>query len=94
LSADAKVIVGLSAFVFALFHLVVLGGAYVSPGERSGWIMFFLEFPLLALWRPGEMTFIYHAYLWIGGTAMYAFFGALVGVGLSGLRLAVLKLNE
>ena len=57
--------------------------------------MFFLEFPLLALWPPREEeTFIYHAYLWIGGTAMYAFFGALVGIGLYGLRLVMLKLNE
>jgi len=66
-----------------------MGGVYVS--ERCGWIMLFLDFPLLTLWPPMEVTFIYHAYLWICGTAMYAFFGALVGIGLYGLRLAVSK---
>jgi hypothetical protein len=95
LPSDAKIIVGLSSFVFALLHLVVLGGAYISsPGELSGWIMFLLEFPLIALWPIPSEAFIYHAYLWIGGTAMYALFGALVGIGLYGLRLVVLKLNE
>jgi len=99
MSSDTKIMVGLSCFVFAILHLVLL--AYITmglEGESKAFAILYLEWPAMMIWRPplgGDVRVLYYAYIWIGGTLIYALvLGMPVGFIIDGVRRLFNWLNS
>jgi hypothetical protein len=96
MSSDAKVIIGLSAFIFATLYLTALAClSLVTEGETRGWILTFLAYPLFLLWPPSDsgISIPYQIYIWVCGTLLYICAGALLGLAIFAIRTFLKKLN-
>ena len=98
MSSDTKIIVGLTSFVVAMLHLLLLFYVMVGlEGEAKGFAVLYLEWPAMMLWKPpmGEVPALYYAYIWIVGTLIYALvLGVPLGFSIDGLRRMVKWLND
>ncbi len=62
-------------------HLLILARAVLEGGEGPGFILLYMDFPILYLWSSfiGPWENIFGPTLYILGTLMYAFLGWLIG---------------
>src|SRR5438046_869216 len=99
MSSDTKIILGLSCFMFAILHLLLL--AYVMmglEGESKGFAILYLEWPAMTIWMPphgDSVPVLYYAYIWIVGTLIYALvLGVPAGFIIDGIRRLFKWLNS
>src|SRR5205823_1474014 len=87
LDKDEKRILGWTAYLFAFIQLVPLACLIAGEGEEStNFLLGLMYFPVVIIWHAQDSSPLYKAYLWIGGTLLYAWVGAMAGLALCGLR--------